>query len=276
MSTQRHKGSRPGAGRRIGLTLFGCLTLFFLMAPVLIVVIMSFSDERSLAFPPTSWSLRWYEVLFGDPRWRKALENSLLIGLVSSLVAVFVGGLVSYAVARGRFRAVKLLEANFIAPLITPSVVIGVALYLFYAKIGLLGTFPGLVIAHAILGVPYVLLVMMTAFRMFDHRIEQAAMSLGASWPYLAWRVIVPAVAPSLLVAWLFAFVTSFDEVIITLFISGGYDTIPKRMFNELLLEVNPTITAVATIMILASCLILGAVVYLISKAKLPQDRLIG
>jgi putative spermidine/putrescine transport system permease protein len=251
------------------------LILLFLCLPILIVVPMSFSSASSLEFPPPGWSLRWYDAFFADPRWRQAGLTSLLVALAASTLALFFGSLAAYGLARSRFRGHGLLDGNFIAPLVIPQVITAVALYIFFARIGVLGSLPGLILGHTILGVPYVVLVMTVAVRSFDRRIEQAAMSCGATWGVTLRRIVLPNLTPSALAAWIFAFIVSFDEVIVTLFIAGSYETIPKRMFNELILQVNPTITAVATMLIAVSVLaMLGAALLL--RRTGSGSRLLG
>lgn len=226
------------------------LGLAFLLVPIVIVVVMSFSSASSLQFPPAGLSLRWYQTFFSDSRWVEALTTSALLALVSSLIALVLGSLAAYGITRGRFPGRGLLEANFVAPMILPAIVIAVALYLFLAKVGLLGSAVGLVLSHVILAVPFVVLIVGVGIRGFDQRIEQIAFTLGASRRQMLLRVLLPNMVPSLASAFILAFVTSFDEVIVTLFVAGTYQTVPKRMFNELMLEVNPTITAIATIMV--------------------------
>jgi putative spermidine/putrescine transport system permease protein len=228
---------------------------------------MSFSSASSLAFPPPGLSLRWYESFFGDPRWLRAAGTSALVALASSLAALVLGSVAAYGLVRGAFRGRALLEGNFIAPLILPPVITAVALYIFFAQIGLLGTIPGLIVAHTILTVPYVVLLMSVAIRQFDDRIEQVAYSLGASWFRMFRSVLLPNLLPSVLAAWIFAFIISFDEVIVTIFLAGAYDTIPKRMFNELILQVNPTITAIATLLIALSVVTIGIIAWLMQRA---------
>lgn len=235
---------------RWALNVSALAVLLFLCLPILIVVPMSFSSAESLRFPPPGWSLRWFESFFNDPRWIAAARTSLLVAAVSSTIAVLLGSAAAYGLVRGSFRGRRLLEGNFFAPLILPQVITAVALYIYFARLGILGTLPGLIIGHTILGLPYVVLLMSVAIRSFDVRIEQVALSLGASWRTMFWRILVPNLIPSLLAAWIFAFVISFDEVILTIFLSGVHETIPKRMFNELILSVNPTITAIATLLI--------------------------
>jgi putative spermidine/putrescine transport system permease protein len=262
-------GPRPWQPRigRFMLTVLSGAVLLFLCLPIAVVVPMSFSSASSLTFPPPGVSLRWYEAFFGDPRWVQAAGTSALVALASSAAALVLGSIAAYGLVRGTFRGRALLEGNFIAPLILPPVITAVALYILFAQIGLLGTIPGLIIAHTILTVPYVVLLMSVAIRQFDVRIEQVAYSLGASWLRMFKSVLLPNLLPSVLAAWIFAFIISFDEVIVTLFLAGAYDTIPKRMFNELILQVNPTITAIATLLIGLSIITIGIIALLMQRA---------
>lgn len=251
------KRSPPRIGR-IWLPLYAAAVLLFLVLPILIVAPMSFSSAQSLAFPPPGFSLRWYATLFSSPVWLEAGINSLLLALASSTTALFVGTLASYTLVRGHFPGRRLLEANFVAPMIVPQIITAVALYIFFARIGLLGTFFGLILGHTVLALPFVVLVMQAAIRSFDERIEQVAATLGASQWRVLFQIVLPNLWPSAIAAWIFAFVLSFDEVVVTLFISGSHLTIPKRMFAELMLQVNPTVTAVATLLIAFNLLALA------------------
>ena len=242
--------------------------LVFLCLPALIVVPMSFSDSSSLRFPPEGFSLRWYAQVFSDPRWVEAMHTSLLLAVLSSTLALLLGGIAAYGLTRGRFRGHAVLQSNFIAPLIIPSVVVAVALYFALARLGMLGTFGGLLLGHTLLGVPYVVLIMSVAIRSFDIRIEQVAFTLGASRFTMFRRVLIPNLLPSTAAAWIFAFVTSFDEVVITTFIAGNYETVPKRMFNDLVLQVNPSITAIATLLIGLSLGLMAIAAWLIQRSK--------
>ena len=235
-------------------------TLVFLVLPILIVVAMSFSSASSLQFPPPGLSLRWYEAFFSDPRWVEALITSTVLALASSVVALVLGSAAAYGIVRGHFPGRGLIDANFMAPLILPTIVVAVAMYLALAKVGLLGTWVGLVASHVVLSVPFVVLVVGVAIRSFDERIEQVAFTLGASRAQTVVRVLLPNLVPSLASAWILALISSFDEVIVTLFVAGVYQTVPKRMFNELVLQVNPTITAIATILIAVSVVAMAAI----------------
>lgn len=233
------------------------LTLAFLLVPVLIVIPMSFSSASTLEFPPRGFSFRWFEALFNDPKWIDAFANSLSIAAMTATLTVLLGGLTVYGLERGRPRWRGAAETNLMAPLIVPGVITAIALYFSFARFALLGTYAGLVIAHTTLAVPFVAMVLGTAFRSFDIRLEQVAWSLGASWWQTIWRVLRPNLGPSIMAAWIFAFVISFDEVIVTAFVAGPINTVPKKMYNELLLGVTPTITAVATVLIVATLLIM-------------------
>jgi ABC-type spermidine/putrescine transport system permease subunit II len=263
-------GGSPWSRRLLAAS--GVFGLVFLALPILIVIPMSFSSARALTFPPPSLSLRWYEAFFGDPRWMEAMWTSAILAGLSSVAALLLGGLAGYGLRRGSFHGSDAAEANFMAPLIIPTIIVSIALYLGLARVGLLGSFLGLVVAHTVLNVPLVLMVMGVAIREFDQRIEQVAWSLGASWSYTMTKVVLPNLAPSVFAAWIFAFIGSFDEVIVTSFIAGRFQTVPKKMFNELILEVNPTITAVATLLIGLTVLALAVVTVILARAgKLKQ-----
>lgn len=257
--------------RPIWLSTYALLVLGFLIAPVVIVLPMAFSSASSLTFPPPGFSLRWFENLFFDQGWRDAAINSLFIAVISSSLSIVLGGLAAYGIARHRFAGRFLIEGNFVAPLILPPVVLSVALYIVFARFGLLGTFTGIIMGHLVLCVPYVVILLSVAVRGFDERLEHVAATLGASKPRILCQIVIPNLWPSILAAWLFAFITSFDEVIITIFVAGPHMTIPKKMFNELIVEINPTITAVATLLIIFSIAILAIVGLLVGRKAIER-----
>jgi putative spermidine/putrescine transport system permease protein len=263
--------ARPGAWL---LTLLSIAVLLFLCLPIAIVVPMSFSSAESLQFPPPSLSLRWYEEFFGDSQWLDAGLNSLTLAFLSSSLALVFGTLAAYALVRGNFIGRRVLESNFMAPMIIPPVITAVAIYIFFAKTRILGSFAGLIVAHTILAVPYVVLLMSVAIQSFDIRIEQVALTLGASKTQMLVRILMPNLVPSALAAWIFAFIISFDEVVVTQFVAGRYFTIPKKMFNELVLQINPTITAIASILIGLSIVTIAVVMILMRRAGLLTARL--
>src|SRR5260370_30603939 len=205
---------------RRALATVGILGLVFLTVPLLIVVPLSFSSARAVTFRPRGFWLRWYEAFFGDPRWVDARWSWAALAALSSVAALVLGSLAAYGLRRGSFAGRDWAEGNFMAPLIVPTIIAAIALYLGLAKVGLLGSFIGLVTAHTVRNVPLGRMVMGVASPEFDLRIEQVAWSLGASWSYTVAKVVLPNLAPSGISAWIFAFIGSFDEVIVTSFIA--------------------------------------------------------
>jgi ABC-type spermidine/putrescine transport system permease subunit II len=259
-------GDAPPSARRVRHVTVAAVAgaaLMFLCLPILVVVPMSFSSARSLRFPPPGLSLRWYHEFFADPEWLAAMTNSVVVATASSALAVVLGVLAAYGLVRGRFAGRASIEAMFMAPLVIPSVILAIALYIAFAQAGLLGTYAGLIVAHTIHGAPYVVLVMSVAIASFDERIEHMARSLGAPERTVLLRVVLPNVLPSIAAAWILTFIVSFDEVILTLFLFGNKHTIPKQMFVRLELQIDPTITAIATMLIAFSVAALVAAVLL-------------
>lgn len=254
------------------LMIYAFAALAFLMVPVLIVVPISFSSASTLAFPPRDFSLRWFELLLSDSAWTEAFFSSVIIAMISATAATLLAALSMYGLERGRPRWRTVAEGNLMAPLIIPGVATAIALYFSFSQFSLLGTYTGIVIAHTIIAVPFVIMVFGTALRSLDIRLEQVAWSLGASWLQTVVRVLLPNLAPSLLASWIFAFVISFDEIIITSFVAGPINTIPKKMYNELLIGVTPTIAAVATLLIIATLCIMTVAQKIRRSGGLPTS----
>lgn len=249
------------------LTLWSLFGLFLLLAPVLVVVPMSFSAGKGLEFPPQGFSLHWYRRLFADPLWIEALRTSIFLAVASSILALIAGSLAAYALVRNSVVWRDGIMASFIGPMVVPPVVLAVAAYLVYAKLGLLGTMTGLVLAHTVLSLPFVVMIMSNAVAAFDERIEHAALTLGAGRVTILSRVVAPALMPHMLVSWLFAFAVSFDEVVLTFFIAGIHTTIPKKMFITLRNEIDPTVTAVSALLI-AVTVAIGLVAILLLQRR--------
>jgi ABC-type spermidine/putrescine transport system permease subunit II len=222
-----------------------------LLAPIVVVVIASFSGDGYLKFPPESLSIRWYARFLGDPRWRGAMANSLIIAAMTSLAATALGFLAAYAMVRAGFRAKGVLTAFLLTPLIVPHVVTAVAVYFLSARFGLIGVKPWIALTHTVVALPVVLVILQSALQSVDPNLERAAMICGCDRWGVFRRVVLPLVLPGLVSAALFAFLTSFDELIISLFLAGiRSETLPVRIWNSLLLEVEPTIAAVSTLLI--------------------------
>jgi putative spermidine/putrescine transport system permease protein len=229
-----------------------------LLAPILIVLIVSFSGDGYLKFPPTSISLRWYDRFLGDARWRDALVTSFVVALIASSIATLTGFLAAYGFVRGGLGAKRAILSFVLMPMIVPHVITAIALYFLSAKLKLIGSLVWMGVAHAVIGLPIVVLILISALQGVDIDLERAALNLGASLTQLYWRVVVPIAIPGVVSAALFAFLASFDELVIALFLSGvKAQTLPVRIWNSLLLEVEPTIAAVSSFLIAITILAL-------------------
>jgi putative spermidine/putrescine transport system permease protein len=241
---------RQGPSR---LLVAGCALIgAWLLAPMLVVVPMSFTDRRSLAFPPKGWSLEWYRNFFTDPQWYDALIASLQIAVLVTIVATIFGTAAAFALVRGRFPGKALVSGLLLAPLVVPVVIVAIAVFAMYLRWHLSGTVHGFVLAHSALAIPFVIITVSSSLRTFDRRLELAAQNLGANAASTFRSVTLPLILPGVLSGALFAFITSFDEVVVALFIqSPEVRTLPVQMFTSVTREVDPTIAAAST-MILA------------------------
>jgi putative spermidine/putrescine transport system permease protein len=244
------RGSAPfGPGAWVATA--GGIGLFFLCSPLLIIIVLAFSDAPFLTFPPPGFSLRWFENFLARPDWTSAAWTSITVGLSTMIVATLAGGMAAVAIVRGSFPGRGLLLGFMVSPVVIPTMVLAIALYYVFAPLGLVGTRSGLVLAHSVLAIPFVVLVVSGALRSTDITLERAARTLGAP-PLSAFvRVTLPAIRPAVLTAAFFAFLASFDELVIALFIAGtGSRTLPKRMWEGIREEIDPTIAAVAAMLI--------------------------
>jgi putative spermidine/putrescine transport system permease protein len=246
--------------QRLWLYLFGCAALLFLIAPSLIIVPMSFSGSTLLQFPPESWSLRWYQAYFGSVEWRDATIVSVKVAIMTTLVATPIGTAAAYALNSGALRLSGLINVLLTVSLIIPVILVGIGTFFLYARLGLNNTLTGLVLAHTVQALPLVILTIHSGLRSYDMNQERVARSLGAGRFAAFWQVTMPQIRFSIVSGALFAFITSFDEVVISLFVSGGdTTTLTRRMFNALRDQVDPTIAAISTCLIVLSILLLSA-----------------
>jgi putative spermidine/putrescine transport system permease protein len=224
--------------------------LVFLLLPILVIVPLSFSSSSFLAYPMPGWSLQWYENLFNAPEWGRAAKNSFIVAPAATLLATVLGTLAAVGLARADFPGKSLLMGILIAPMVVPIVVVGVACYLFFAKIGMADTYFGLIVVHAALGAPFVLTTVLATLQGFNQNLVRASLSLGAGQVETFFRVTLPVIAPGVISGALFAFATSFDEVVVTLFLAGPDQvTLPRQMFTGIRENISPTIAAVATLL---------------------------
>jgi putative spermidine/putrescine transport system permease protein len=246
--------------RRLWLYTAGALVLLFLIVPSLIIVPMSFSGSTLLQFPPESWSLRWYEAYFQSVEWRDATIVSLKAAVLTTLLATPIGVAAAYALNSGALRFAGFINGLLTASLIIPVILIGIGTFFLYARIGLNNTLTGLVLAHTVQALPLVVLTVLSGFRSYDMNQERVARSLGAGRLAAFWQVTVPQIRFSIVSGALFAFITSFDEVVVSLFISGGETTtLTRRMFSALRDQIDPTIAAISTCLIVLSVVLLSA-----------------
>ncbi len=238
--------------------LYGAAVLLFLVVPVLIIVPLSFNAGSFLSYPLNGFSLRWYQAFFHSREWLGALGNSLLIAPLATLLATVLGVLASVGLVRGEFRGKSLVLAIIISPMIAPVVIVAVGMFFFFARINLLNSYLGLVLAHAMLGVPFVVITVTAVLKNYDINLTRAAASLGAP-PWQAFRrVTLPLIAPGVFSGALFAFAASFDEVVVTLFLaSPSQRTLPIQMFAGIRENLDPTIAAAASLMVGAALILL-------------------
>ena len=236
---------------RLGLWAFSCLVIIFLIAPILVVIVVSFNDTTLFELPPVRWSLRWYGTLLDSREWREAFWLSLWVAAAVTALALMLGVPAGYALARSQFAGRRLLEFVLISPMIVPVIVLALALYALFARLGLIGRPAGLLLAHTVLAIPVVIVIVGAAFRRADAGIELAARACGASFLRAFWSVSLPSVRPALISAGAFAFLTSFDEVVMALFIGGpGATTLPKRIWEAVKFELDPSLTAISTLLV--------------------------
>jgi putative spermidine/putrescine transport system permease protein len=243
---------------------FCIAVLAFLLLPIAVIVPLSFSSSSFLVYPVPGWSLHWYRELFASPEWLRAARNSFIVAPAATLVATVLGTLAAVGLARARFPGKGLLLAVLIAPMIVPIVVVGVGTYLFFARIGLSDSYLGLIVVHAALGTPFVLTTVSATLQGFDLNLVRASRSLGASPLETFFRVTLPLIAPGVVSGALFAFATSFDEVVVTLFLAGPSQvTLPRQMFTGIRENITPVIAAVATLLIVFTTALMLALEWL-------------
>ncbi|EWY38316.1 polyamine ABC transporter permease [Skermanella stibiiresistens SB22] len=229
----------------------------FLLAPILIVVPLSFSDDNILTFPPTSWGVRWYAQMFEHQALVNAFQVSLSLAAIVTVLSLAAGIPAAYALHRFRFRGRDALMNLFTAPLLLPSIVLGLSILLVFVKLQLLATFVGLVVAHLIVTTPYVVRIMSTALTTLPPSVEEAATMLGASPLVVFRRVTLPLMMPGLVASAALSFLLSFDEVVISLFITGPHiTTLPVEIFNYVESRTDPLIAAVSVVLVAATLLV--------------------
>ncbi len=234
---------------RAALWAFVILIFCIQMAPLAVLVPLSFTSGTLLNFPIPSLSLRWYAEFFGSPQWLGSLRNTFVVGVVASSLATVLGILGALGVLRLQPRWQPALMALLISPMVIPLVVVALAMFLHLARLGLAASFTGLIVAHTVICMPLVLIPVMSTLQSYDAALYRAAVSLGASPLRAFLRVVLPLILPGVLAGWLFAFATSIDEIVVTLFVGGPEQiTLPRQIYSGLRERISPTVAAVATL----------------------------
>lgn len=251
----------PRSVFRLAFGVCCCLILIYLVLPTILVFPISVGGDSYIRFPPRNLTLNWYRAYFDDPEWRSATWFSLKIAFLTAIVSTLIGAAAAIAMARSDFPGRKLLGVLVLAPLITPHVVLALAFYFQLAPLGLVGTTGGFVTAHSVLAAPYVVLMTSAAIATVDPSLEMAALNLGASRWRAFFEVTLPLIAPGVAAGALFAFLTSFDETVVSFFISGVENkTITRKIFEDVDFNLTPVIAAVSAIFVIVTiCLMAGA-----------------
>lgn len=246
-------------GRR-ALHVYAGLVGLFLILPTLFVVPMSFNGNGVLGLPTGEWTVRWYREVVTSAEWRDAAWTSFKIALLTSAIATPLGTLIAVSLARGRFRGKAVINALVLSPMIIPVVVIAIGIYTTFIRWGLTGSILGLALAHTVLAIPFVIVAVAASARQLDENLEAAAAGLGARPATVFWRITLPLLRPGVIAGALFAFVTSWDEVVVAIFLtSPDVRTLPVLMWTQLRSQVTPALASVGTILVLISTLALFA-----------------
>jgi mannopine transport system permease protein len=251
--------SAIGGLGRVVFWAFVALVLAFLILPSVLIVPMSLSSSDFLEFPPSGWSLRWYEEYLNDPSWTGPTAFSFQIAALTTILATTVGTMAALALVRGEIRGRAAVNAAIIAPLIVPLIVYAVAVLLLFSPLRWTGTLHGFVLAHASLATPYVVLLVGAALYRTDPNLELAAMSLGASRARAIMKVTLPLIAPAILAGAVFAFLASFDDATVSFFISGITDkSLPRKLFENIEFSISPIVAVVSTLLTVISIVLIA------------------
>ncbi|MCA3572481.1 MAG: ABC transporter permease [Aestuariivirga sp.] len=240
------------------LRVFVALVLLFLISPIIAVMPLSFNSESFFTYPMPGYSLKWYEDFFFNPRWSGAVKVSFIVAIATTILATALGTLAALGLARSNFPAKATIMAILISPMIVPVIISAVGMFKFYAQLDLAGTRLGIILAHTALATPFVVITVTATLSSFDKTLMRAGASCGAPPHTVFFKVVMPLILPGMISGALFAFVTSFDEVVVVLFLASPEDrTLPLQMFSGIREMISPTITAAATVLVLISTALL-------------------
>ncbi len=242
---------RTGGGR-IAIWMVGLIMMGFLALPALFIIPVSFTEEGFLGWPPKGFSLKWYQALVDSPVWINAALRSFVVAILSSSLGMLLGVPAAFMLARSSFAGKGAVFAFLVSPIIIPNIFIAVGLFFLYSRLGMTGTTAGLVLGHTVLAIPYVVITVLAVVKGYDQRLDMAAWTLGANRRQTLTRVTLPIIRSGMIAAFMFAFIISFDELTIALFVTGGeVTTLPKQMWDDALMRVSPSLAAVATLLLL-------------------------
>lgn len=249
-------------------------SVLFLALPLSVVIPMSFSSSQTLAFPPPSWSTQYYEVFLNSDKWMGAAAASFQVGIFSALIATTLGTMAAFALSQYKVPLRRSIQVVLLLPLVTPLVVAAIGFYRVYLGWGIANSVLGLTLAHAGLAMPFVLLSVVASLRKYDPRLSKAAASLGATPLRTFFRVTLPAIRPGVIAGGFLAFLFSFNETVVAIFlVASRAQTLPKLMWDGILLEVDPVISVVATLMTLLTVAVLGAQWIIRKRASVVTAR---
>ena len=248
--------------------IFCACVFLFLIAPILVIIPLSFNaepyftfTEGMMALDKEAYSVRWYKDIATNPQWIFSAKNSIFVATFSTLIATVLGTLAALGLSQSHMPYRPLVMGVLISPMIVPLIISAAGMFFFYSKIGLSQTMPGLILAHAVLGTPFVVITVTATLAGFDHSLTKAAQSLGSGTSRTFFKIQMPLILPGVVSGALFAFITSFDEVVVVFFLSGFEQrTIPRQMWAGIREQISPTILAVATILVCVSILLLTTV----------------
>ncbi|WP_116119564.1 ABC transporter permease [Paraburkholderia sp. BL6669N2] len=243
---------------RVSFVALSLTVLLFLVLPILVVMPLSFNSQPYFTYPLPGLSLRWYQEFFGSSDWMLALKNTMITGVVSTVIATLLGVTASLGLTSSRIRGKQLITAVLISPMIVPLIITAVGVYFAFSPLGLTGSLVGLILSHAALGAPFVVVTVTATLAGFNETLSRAGRSLGASPLRVFLQVKLPIIAPGVVSGALFAFATSFDEIVVALFLTGpDQRTIPRQMWAGIREQLSPTILAVACLLVVISTLLL-------------------
>ncbi len=234
------------------------LILLFLITPILVIIPLSFNAEPYFTYPMPGFSLRWYRDFLNNEMWALAIRNSIIVASAATVLATTLGTLAALGLSKPGLPYKGVIMGLLISPIIVPLVITAVGMYFFYSSLGLTNSLPGIILAHTALGTPFVVITVTATLVGFDNSLVRAAQNLGATPARTFFKVQMPLILPGVISGGLFAFITSFDEVVIVLFLAGVEQrTIPRQMWSGIREQISPTILAVATVLIVVSILLL-------------------